>query len=293
MHRVVFDNVELRTRRPKPWPRLLRRVFFGLFLFQCAFVWTGLWLPRSPFPDAHWPDGVLLVFAAAATVALLTRRLPAQNVILASTVVIAVTGGIEVIGLLTGFPFGAFAFTGRIGRELFYPLPWAAPVVWFVVLLNARGVARLILRPWRNSRTYGFQLIGLAALLVAIFDLGLEPYAGHLRQYWSWDSTRAAPGWYGAPWSNFLGWFFTAALTLILATPALLVKKPVKLPPDYRPLTLWLLLGLVLLTAACVNGLWPAAAIIGAQGLLSGWLAFRGAKTEIASSPENSVGMRR
>ena len=64
-----------------------------------------------------------------------------------------------------------------IGRQLFDPLPWTIPMIWLVALLASRGTARLVLRPWRNTPNYGYWLIGTAALLVVVLDLGLEPFA--------------------------------------------------------------------------------------------------------------------
>ena len=46
-------------------------------------------------------------------------------------------------------------------------LPWTMPLLWIVAVFTARGVMRLILRPWRKTKTYGWWLIGLTAALVA------------------------------------------------------------------------------------------------------------------------------
>jgi len=68
-----------------------------------------------------------------------------------------------------------------------------------VTILNSRGVARLILRPWRKTRRYGFWLIGLTAALALVFDLGLEPFATRVKSYWLWSPTKLGLSWYGAP----------------------------------------------------------------------------------------------
>jgi hypothetical protein len=52
------------------------------------------------------------------------------------------------------------------------------PFIWAVAVLNSRGVARLILRPWRKTTKYGLWVIGLACVLTVIFDFNLEPFAG-------------------------------------------------------------------------------------------------------------------
>ena len=98
---------------------------------------------------------------------------------------------------------------------------------------------------------------------MVLFDLALEPYATTVKHYWSWSPTRIPCDWYGAPVVDFLGWALTALLILVVVTPWLIRKKPVKLPPDYQPLVVWLLLNLLFVTGAIVDRQWPAVALTG------------------------------
>jgi len=83
-----------------------------------------------------------------------------------------------------GIPFGPFLFGVEAGPQLFKTLPWAMPLIWVVAVLNSRGVVRLILRPWRKLRSYGFWLIGLTAALTMLFDLAFDPFASRVKHYW-------------------------------------------------------------------------------------------------------------
>ena len=65
-------------------------------------------------------------------------------------------------------------------------VPWPLPLLWVVLVINARGVGRLVMRPWRKTNFYGFWVIGLTCLLVLAFDLGLEPFAVEVKGYWLW-----------------------------------------------------------------------------------------------------------
>ena len=76
------------------------------------------------------------------------------------------------------------------------------PLIWVVVILNSRGVARLILRPWRKIRNYGFWLIGLTAALTMLFDLAFDPFASRVKHYWLWVPTKLPLTWQGAPGNN-------------------------------------------------------------------------------------------
>jgi uncharacterized membrane protein len=280
MHRIALNKIVLRPSRFAELPRLAHRALFGLFVIQLALVVAGLW-PRFRLwgEEARWPDGLLLLLAGATMVAGLGMQLPGQNVILAALGIAFIAGGVQTIGALTAIPFGPFVYTERMGQELFHPLPWSAPVLWIVVLLASRGVARLCLRPWRKTRTYGFRLIGLTAFFAVLFDFGLEPWATAVRHFWIWKPTKIPLAWYGAPCVNFVGWALTALLILAFVTPALINKKPVKQhPPDYHPLVVWVLLNLLLLAGAATSGLWAAAVVVLAETVVAGVFAVRGGR---------------
>jgi len=73
-------------------------------------------------------------------------------------------GAVHALGATMEIPFGPFQFGPEAGPQLFKTLPWAMPLIWVAAILNSRGVVRLILRPWRKIRSYGFWLIGLTAV---------------------------------------------------------------------------------------------------------------------------------
>jgi uncharacterized membrane protein len=277
MNRVALNKIQIRATRLPGIGRWIRLSILVLFMLYLAFNLVVLSLDPNLFANARWPDGLLLVFAAAATLASLTAQLPGQNVILASMIIAVMSGAVASLGALTGIPFGPYSYESNIGQLLFYPLPWAVPVLWLIAILNSRGVARLILRPWRKSRTYGFRVIGLAVLLVALFDFCLEPFATAVKHYWAWSPTKLPLDWYGAPVVNFLGWAVSALLILAFVTPSLINKQPVKHPPDYYPLVIWGGVSLIFLTGAATRHLWPAASVTLAQMILVTTFALRGA----------------
>jgi uncharacterized membrane protein len=279
MNRIVLKDIPLQPNPLSGWSPRIHRVLFALFLLQFALAWTRLWLPQPPFGNARWPDGLLVVLATGTVLASLTRQLPGQNVMLASIIIAFLAGAVETLGAFTAIPFGPFAYTSEIGQQLFYPLPWAVPMIWIVVLLASRGVARLVLRPWRNTPNYGFRLIGLATLLVVLLDFGLEPFATQVKHFWQWNPTKLRFDWYTTPCVNFLGWAVTALLILAFVTPALINKQPMKQPPpDYHPLIVWLLLNLLFATGALVHQLWPVALLISIASVVVTAVAVRGAR---------------
>jgi uncharacterized membrane protein len=279
MDRVEFKGLKLRRNQFAGWAPKVHRVLFGLFALQFVLVWTRLWWPWPLLGRARWPDGLLVVLTTATLIASITRELPGQNVMLAAVIIGCIGGVAHTLGALTAIPFGPFTYTDLIGQKLFYPLPWAVPLMWITVILVSRGVARLILRPWRKTANYGFRLIGLTTLLVLTLDAGLEPFATSVKHYWVWSPTRINLDWYSAPWVNFLGWAVTALLILAFATPSFINKAPrPRPPPEYSSLAVWLLLNLLFGTGAAVYHLWPAVGFVSAVSAIVAVVAWRGAR---------------
>lgn len=275
--RVPPQNIPLRARHfPGVTPKI-HYIVFVFFLIQFTLVWLNLWTPFPGFGEARWPNGVLVILTAATTLTSLARQLPAQNVMLASVIIVLIAGTVQTLGAITAIPFGPYFYLPPIGQPIFEPLPWAVPIIWIIAILCARGIGRLILRPWRKTHSYGFWLMGITATLVVLFDLSLEPFATQVGRLWFWNPTRAGLYWYRTPWVNFLGWAATTLLILALITPSLINKKPVKHPPDYHPLIVWLLVNGLFATGAATHHLWAAVAVTVAQSLAVTIFALRGA----------------
>jgi len=248
----------------------------GLLLAQFALVWVRVCLPHRLLGDAWWPEGLLLLLAAGGTLAGQARQAPGQNVALASMIILCLAGLALAVGARAGIPLGPITGPGRSGGQMLGWLPWAA-ALWWLALLTSRGVARLILRPCRASSTYGFQVIGLTVLLVVLFNLACQPFASCVEHSWPWQGGSPRADWRGRPWVGLGAQTVTALVILIFATPSLLNKKRASLPPDSRPLLIWLLANLLFTTAAITRHVWPAAALASASALVVTLLGVRGA----------------
>src|SRR5882724_2473009 len=135
----------------KTFSTLIHWLFVALLAAAFAFMLATLLAPSLHFSaSSNCLEFALLLLATASTIFALERQLPLQNVLLAASVIAIVGGGISALGAISGVPFGAFTFGAAAGPEIFNTLPWAMPLLWIVAVLNSRGVARLILRPWRK-----------------------------------------------------------------------------------------------------------------------------------------------
>jgi hypothetical protein len=152
-------------------------------------------------------------------------------------------------------------------------------MLWIVAVFNARGMARLILRPWRKVKNYGFWLIGLTAVLAVAFDVALEPFAWHVKHFWLWQPTKIAVTWQGTTLLNFFGWLFISVLILAFATPSLIKKQPGNpSQPDLHPLAVWLGAFILFAAGAAGAGLWWPAGVDAAIAGVTTVFAVRGAK---------------
>lgn len=276
------------TRRS--WGReILPWVFQGAFLL-CAGAWIA-WLGQGPSPGEQWLGGLALVLAVAATVAGLARNLPIENSIMAAVFVALISGLIQIVGVKTGIPFGPYVYTENLGPRMFHLLPWPMPLLWVVIILNSRGVARLILRPGSKLPNPGLWTIGLTCVLAVVIDFNLEPFAVKVGRFWNWRTLPDVPAWYGAPWVNFLGWIVAVFLVLAFTTPWLINKKPVKSQvPDYYPLSMWLTVNLLLVSANAWRGLWTAAGFGLVAGLIVTAFAVRGARQPESATSSKAGG---
>jgi len=251
--------------------RVCMALVFGWAFLECCLMLAH----KSP---GQWMRAVFLLMALLATLVSEARGLPMQNVLFASALIAVITGIVEAIGEASGIPFGPRVFLDDFGSRIFETLPLVWPALWIVLLLNSRGVARLILRPWRKSKSYGFRVIGLTCLLVIALDLGFEPFANRANRCWVWQIKKNILSWFDAPWVNFFSVGVTTLLVLAFVTPWLINKHPSKRQANFQPLWLWLLMIFYFAVANAIAGLWPAVGVGVLAGFVTATFALRGAK---------------
>jgi len=251
---------------------------FILFLVLWAANFAILLLRINLSGRGRWIEAAFLVAGVATSLLGLGRRLPLQNVLMAGMIIASVSTAIIAIGVASGVPFGRINYSNRFGEKIFEAVPWAMPMLWVMLVVNGRGVARLVMRPWRKTNFYGFWVIGITCALVVFFDMIFEPFGIYVKDWWIWQTRGSSLAWYRAPWVNFMGWFMTALAVLIFSIPWLINKRPVKQPTDYHPLAVWLLLNLGLAAVNAAHGLWMAAVTSAVLNFVATFYAMRGAR---------------
>lgn len=170
-------------------------------------AWAVMALAQAPIPfldDVRLLTTVVVVAFFAATCALASDRWPPGRVALAAGVVVAGTFVLELVGSTTGWPFGAYHYTGALAPAV-AGVPLVVPLAWFAMAVPAREVAARLVRPaWAR--------VALAALAMTAWDLMLDPQMV-AEGYWVWEAQGA---WRGIPLSNYAGWVVSSAVVMVV-----------------------------------------------------------------------------
>jgi putative membrane protein len=121
---------------------------------------------------------------------------------------------IEYTGLVTGWPYGEFVYTGNLGYKIFGILPWTVGLSWAPLVIGSVTMVYSV----TNKKI--LRIILPVAILV-IFDLMLDPVAVNLGM-WSYLNGGA---YYNVPVQNFLGWAFSGLIGSLICF-AILNKFP-------------------------------------------------------------------
>ncbi len=109
---------------------------------------------------------------------------------------------VEALGVSSGFPYGAFHYTGDLGWKVFGLVPWTVPFAWIPLLLGSIVFARAYVQGTIQQSVF-------AAFILTTMDLVLDPGAVSVGLW-----TYTFPGTYsGVPWTNFAGWMLVGIAT--------------------------------------------------------------------------------
>lgn len=173
------------------------------------FFLAGLFLVSfDASVDAPLVSAIFIIVLALPSYAALLRWLGFSRglaVLLAVTILPVL---VEALAIVTGFPYGSFAYSEGLGYLLFGLVPWTVAFAYPPILLGALTLAA------RVAGTDRLWFIIAGAVLVVVFDLVIDPAAVHAG-FWYWE----APGiYFGIPAVNFAGWLLTGAVYSALFT---------------------------------------------------------------------------
>jgi putative membrane protein len=176
------------------------------------------------------------------------------------------------VGVATGWVYGPYHYTDKLGPKFLGLVPYLIPAAWFMMSYPSFVVSeRLVPSHWKRwQRVLGVAAVG--GLVMTAWDLVMDPVmvaGGH----WVWDTNGA---YFGIPLQNFWGWwltvFTTYALYLWLEGKGTRVKET---GDDRLAVLSYLVTALGIVLAAGLSGA-GALALIGffamAPWVIMGWM---------------------
>jgi len=140
------------------------------------------------------------------------KRYGWKGIVVFTVITLIVSGIMENLSILTGFPFGHYYYTDGLGPKVFLvPLLIAPSYVSFGYLAWVLSTV-VVGEVRRRSPLFTAVAVSLvASFMMVAWDLSLDPIASTIRQNWIWTQ---GGGYFGVPISNFLGWSFTVYVFL-------------------------------------------------------------------------------
>ncbi|OYR43457.1 bisanhydrobacterioruberin hydratase [Halorubrum sp. Eb13] len=121
-------------------------------------------------------------------------------------VLTAYTYAIELVGVVTGWPYGNFEYVVDLGPML-GGVPVALPVFFIPLVVNAYLLCLLLLGPRASN---GWLRLATVIAAVVAMDVVLDPGAVALG-FWSFGGG----SFYGVPLSNYAGWVVSATVAVV------------------------------------------------------------------------------
>jgi carotene biosynthesis associated membrane protein len=118
----------------------------------------------------------------------------------------------ESVGVATGWVYGAYHYTDKLGPKFLGLVPLLIPVAWFMMTYPSYILARYLVPSIKHTWTWRLAVSALGAVIMTAWDLAMDPMmvnGGH----WVWEQNGA---YFGIPLQNFWGWWLTIFVTFWL-----------------------------------------------------------------------------
>jgi len=118
----------------------------------------------------------------------------------------------ESIGVATGWIYGPYHYTLKLGPLFLGLVPYWIPVAWFMMSYPSLVIADRLIPPQGKRWVRILKVAAVGALAMTAWDLVMDPFmvaAG----YWVWETPGA---YFGVPLQNYGGWWLTVFTSLVL-----------------------------------------------------------------------------
>jgi putative membrane protein len=153
------------------------------------------------------PIAIVLLISVAFALIHGAVRYGWRGIVVFIVICLVVSNILENTSILTGFPFGHYHYTDKLGPKLFL-VPILIGPAYFANGYLAWVIGNVLLGDLRRGAGAfaTFAVPFIASFLMVMWDLTFDPRASTIQQQWIWEQ---GGGYFGVPLTNYLGWFFT------------------------------------------------------------------------------------
>lgn len=188
-------------------PRRLAYNFIVIYAFLAAAI---MFRTLLGLPFQLWLAMILPLVSVGFAMAHSSTLLGWRRALLFLGLTLIISLVLEGLGVASGWIYGPYHYTDRLGPLLFGLVPFTIPFTWYMMLYPSYRIAdRCVPSRWKRRWLVVAALGGLA---MVAWDLAMDPLMA-ARSHWVWDS--AGP-YFGVPLQNFAGWWVTAFIILAL-----------------------------------------------------------------------------
>src|SRR6266567_3943486 len=173
---------------------------------------------------------------------------------------LVVSNLLENSSILTGFPFGHYYYTDQLGPKLFL-VPLIIGPAYFSTGYLAWVLGTVLVGEVRRQGNWltTFAVPFIASFLMVAWALSFDPASSTIGHRWIWQQ---GGGYFGVPFTNYLGWFFTVYVFFQLFALSLRFRRTGSeeeasaFPGSYyaQALIMYAVIGLAFVVAYLVGG---------------------------------------
>jgi uncharacterized membrane protein len=182
-----------------------------LFIYGLLVLYTLISLLAGlPYHPVFTPVLTLLAFTFAVLHGWQTLGWKHTLSLLALTFAVSLL--FESVGVATGWIYGPYHYTAKLGPKFLGLVPLLIPVAWFMMTYPSYILARYLVPKIKQAWVWRATVSALGAAIMTAWDLAMDPMmvnGGH----WVWEQKGA---YFGIPLQNFWGWWVTIFVTFWL-----------------------------------------------------------------------------
>jgi uncharacterized membrane protein len=213
--------------------RTLTKLILIVYALLTVYTLVNLFL-GLPYHTFFTPLLTLLAFAFAILHG--WQNLGWKQALLLLLLTFAISLLFECVGVSTGWVYGPYHYTDRLGPKFLGLVPLLIPVAWFMMTYPSYVIARHLVPAMKNAWAWRSLVAALGAVIMTAWDLAMDPMmvaGGH----WVWEQPGA---YFGIPLHNYWGWWLTTFVTFFLfLSLARITPEPSPSSDPFNHLAIW------------------------------------------------------